>query len=75
MVGSNTPISVNDPTHIASTGKSFTSAVWGVLVSQGKARWEDTVQSILSKAGVAVEGLQQTYAGATVREILANRAG
>lgn len=48
---------------------------YALQVTQGLVDWTDTIQTILTRANVAIDGITPQFANSTVQEVLAHRAG
>jgi CubicO group peptidase (beta-lactamase class C family) len=63
-------VTVDDRFGLGSNAKAFTAAVLGVLVEQGKLRWETSLGEVFSDLGI-----RQEFRPITIRQLLAHRAG
>ena len=67
--GESVPVSLRDPYHIGSDTKAMTAVLAGMLVDEGKMRWETTVADLL---GPQADG---AYAPVKLDELLSHTAG
>jgi CubicO group peptidase (beta-lactamase class C family) len=71
-LGTQTPVAADDAFHIGSCAKAMTATVIGVLVDNGRLRWDMT----LAEAFPAQKGtIHSAYRAVTVEQILAHRGG
>jgi len=68
----NTPMDVNALFGIASLSKAFTAAAIGMLVDEGKLKWDDKVVDILPSFKLYDDYATQNF---TVEDLLAHRSG
>lgn len=68
----NTPMDVNAVFGIASLSKAFTAAAIGMLVDEGKLKWDDKVVDILPSFKLYDDYATQNF---TVEDLLAHRSG
>ena len=62
----------NDQFHLGSCGKSFTSVALGLLVDQGKLRWEATLPELFPEAAGT---MRPEYRNVTLLDVLSHSAG
>ena len=67
--GESVPVSVRDPYHIGSNTKAMSALLAGMLVDEGKLRWEATVADLLGPQAAGA------YASARLDELLSHTAG
>ena len=68
----NVPVTRDDEFHIGSCTKAMTATVLAALVDEGKLRWDMTLPEALPELA---KDIHSGYAKATVRHVLAHRAG
>jgi CubicO group peptidase (beta-lactamase class C family) len=66
------PATVEDKWHLGSDTKAMTATLIGVLVEQGKVKWETTIEQVFPD--IAAE-LQPELRGVTLLHLLSHRAG
>jgi CubicO group peptidase (beta-lactamase class C family) len=70
--GDETPVTRDDPFHLGSCTKSMTATLAGMLVEEGKLKWESTLAEMLPDLA---ERMQEVYRPVTLEQLLAHRAG
>ncbi len=70
--GSDVPAEVNDPFHLGSCTKAMTASLVGLLVQQGKLKWETTLAEYFPQWK---ETMHPDYHGVTLVHLLSHRAG
>jgi CubicO group peptidase (beta-lactamase class C family) len=71
-LGTDTPVTINDRFHIGSDTKAMTSLLAGMLVEEGKLRWNTTVGEIYSElVGKMSKGVQDI----TLEQLLSHTSG
>lgn len=70
--GDPTPITTNDVVHIGSCTKSMTATLAGILIDEGKLRWDTTIAEVLPE----LKGkMDKQYEAVTVEQLLQHRGG
>jgi CubicO group peptidase (beta-lactamase class C family) len=70
--GFETPVTIDDRFHLGSCTKAMTATLVGVLVDEGRMRFDATLPEVLPELAA---GMHEQYRTATVRHLLQNRAG
>jgi CubicO group peptidase (beta-lactamase class C family) len=70
--GSEVPVEVNDPFHLGSCTKAMTASLVGLLVQQGKLKWETTLAEYFPQWK---DKMHPDYRGVTLVHLLSHRAG
>lgn len=70
--GDATPATVNDLFHIGSDTKAMTAGLLGLLVDQGKLKWESRLDEIFPELATS---MRPEYRDLTVRELVTQRSG
>jgi CubicO group peptidase (beta-lactamase class C family) len=70
--GSEIAVEVNDPFHLGSCTKAMTASLAGLLVQQGKLKWETTLAEYLPQWK---DAMHADYRGVTLVHLLSHRAG
>ena len=69
-----TPVTPDTPFFIGSATKAFTATLVGMLVDEGRMKWDDPVDTYLPEFKLAVQ-TQDPNLRATLRDILSHRTG
>lgn len=70
--GDPTPITTNDVVHIGSCTKSMTATLAGILMEEGKLRWDTTIAEVFPE----LKGkMNKQYEAVTIEQLLHNRGG
>ena len=69
-----TPVTPNTPFFIGSATKAFTATLVGMLVDEGRMRWDDPVEKYLPEFKLAVQS-KDPNDRATLRDVLSHRTG
>jgi CubicO group peptidase (beta-lactamase class C family) len=70
--GDPTPITANDVFHIGSCTKSMTATLTGMIIEEGKLRWDSTIAEVFPE----LKGkMDKQYEGVTVEQLLTHRGG
>lgn len=72
MEGMDLPVEKDDRFHLGSNAKAFTATLAGMLVDEGKLRWDSTIGEVL---GAKVPGLHPKLAAVTLAQLLSNSSG
>jgi CubicO group peptidase (beta-lactamase class C family) len=70
--GRNIPVSLDDRFHLGSDTKAMTATIAGMLVDEGKLRWDSTVGEIL---GADIVGLHPKFAAIRLEQLLSHSSG
>ncbi len=70
--GENIPVTVDDRFHLGSDTKAMTSLIAGMLVDEGKLRWDSTVAELFPEQ---VETMTADLRGVTLRQLLSHTSG
>jgi CubicO group peptidase (beta-lactamase class C family) len=70
--GAPVPVTIDDQWHIGSCTKAMTATLAAVLVEQGVIAWDATIAASFPE--LAAE-MRESYRGATLKQLLAHRAG
>lgn len=71
-LGDPTPVTTNDVFHIGSCTKSMTATLVGILIDEGKLRWDTTIAEVFPE----FKGkMNQQYEGVTIEQLLHHRGG
>jgi CubicO group peptidase (beta-lactamase class C family) len=70
--GSDVAVEVNDPFHLGSCTKAMTASLVGLLVQQGKLKWETTLAEYFPQWN---DTMQPDYRNVTLVHLLSHRAG
>jgi CubicO group peptidase (beta-lactamase class C family) len=71
-IGDETKVTVDDQFHIGSCTKSMTATLCGMLVEEGKLKWESTLAELLPELA---EKIHADYRPVKVEQLLAHRSG
>lgn len=71
-LGSGIPVTIHDRVHIGSDGKAMAATIAGMLVEEGKLRWDSTIGEVL---GGRVPGMTPELAAVTLEQILSHSSG
>jgi len=72
MVGSGTPVTTNDLWHLGSCTKSMTATLAGIMVDEGKVRWDMKITEVLPEYKTV---LHPSWQDVTMEELLQHRSG
>ena len=70
--GDPTPVTTNDLFHIGSDTKSMTATLAGMLIDEGKLRWDTTIGDVFPEFKGRMD---QQYEAVTVEQLLTHRGG
>lgn len=70
--GDPTPVTEDDLWHIGSCTKSMTATLCGILVEQGKLRWDSTLAEVFPGEAAT---MHEAFRGVTLEQLLTNRGG
>jgi CubicO group peptidase (beta-lactamase class C family) len=70
--GQNSPVQIDDPFHLGSDSKAFTSLLAGIFVQEGKLRWDSTLGEIFAELN---DKMDPQFAKITVEELLSHSSG
>jgi CubicO group peptidase (beta-lactamase class C family) len=71
-LGADVPVTIDDQWHIGSDSKAMTATVIGVLVDQGKLRWDTTLGEVFPELRATMD---PAYRDVTIEQLLRHRAG
>lgn len=71
-LGTGIPVTVEDRIHIGSDGKAIAATIAGMLVEEGRLRWDSTIGEVL---GDRVPGMTPELAAATLEQLLSHSSG
>lgn len=71
-VGSDQPLTIDDPFHLGSCGKAVTATVAAALVDRGAVEWDRTIGGAFPQLAPAA---REDYLGVTLRQLLTHRGG
>lgn len=66
------PITINDQFHIGSDTKSMTATLAGMLIDEGKLRWDTTIADVFPEL---IGKMNKQYESVTVEQLLTHRGG
>jgi len=69
-VGKATAVGIDEPWHVGSIGKSITATLIGLLVEEGKLKWDTTLGEALPKVP-----MKDAYKSVTLLQIMRHRGG
>ncbi len=72
VAGLNMPVSVDDRFHLGSDTKAMTATLAGMMVEEGKLRWNSTIGEVL---GADLPNLKPKVAAITLTELLSHTSG
>ncbi|WP_417434841.1 serine hydrolase domain-containing protein [Hoeflea sp.] len=72
ILGKDLPVTLDDRFHIGSNTKSMTATLAGMMVDEGKLRWDSSIGEIL---GDDVKGMSESLANATLEQLLSHSSG
>ncbi|WP_045838048.1 serine hydrolase [Hyphomicrobium sp. 99] len=72
VAGQDIPVTIDDPFHLGSDTKAMTATLAGMMVEEGKLRWDSTIQEVL---GPILPGLRPKFGAITLRELLSHTSG
>ncbi|WP_226925740.1 serine hydrolase [Meridianimarinicoccus sp. MJW13] len=72
ILGGTQPVAITDRFHIGSNTKSMTATLAGMMVDEGKLRWDSTVGEVL---GDDVPGMSASLAAASLEQLLSHSSG
>ncbi len=72
VLGRSIPVTIDDRFHIGSNTKSMTATLAGMLVEEGKLRWDSRVGEVLEDE---VAGMSASLAAATLEQLLSHSSG
>lgn len=71
-LGYDAPATIEDRVHIGSDGKAMTALIAGMMVEEGKLRWDSTIGEVL---GDKVKDLNPVLAAVTLDQLLSHSSG
>lgn len=72
VLGKDLPVTIDDRFHIGSNTKSMTATLAGMMVEEGKLRWDSRVGEVL---GDDVKGISASLTNATLEQLLSHSSG
>ena len=72
VLGRDIPVTIDDRFHIGSDTKAMTATLAGMLVDEGKLRWDSTIGEVL---GADLPGIDPTFAKITLEQLLSHTSG
>lgn len=72
MIGRDEKVTIDDRFHIGSDTKAMTATLAGMMVEEGKLRWDSTIGEVL---GDKVPGINPTLAAVTIEQLLSHSSG
>ena len=66
------PVLRDDPFHLGSCTKALTATLIGILVDEGKLKWDSTIGDLI---GREINGINPDYAPVTIDQLLHHRSG
>lgn len=72
VLGRDIPVTLDDRFHIGSDTKAMTATLAGMLVDEGKLRWDSTVGEVL---GADLPALHPKFAAMTLEQLLSHTSG
>jgi CubicO group peptidase (beta-lactamase class C family) len=71
-IGTDVPATVDDRFHLGSDTKAMTATLAGMMVDEGKLRWDSTIGEVL---GGKVQGMNPALAAVTLEQLLSHTSG
>lgn len=71
-VGTDTPVTLDDPFHIGSDTKAMTALLAATCVEEGKLRWDSTLAEVFPELAT---GMAPQVGGVTLRQLLSHTSG
>jgi len=71
-LGTDVPVTIDDRFHIGSDTKAMTATLAGMMVDEGRLRWDSTIGEVL---GDKVRGMNPTLAAVTLEQLLSHTSG
>src|SRR5918993_3325037 len=71
-LGTDVPVTVDDRFHLGSDTKAMTATLAGMMVDEGKLRWDSTIGEVL---GGKVQGMNPALAAVTLEQLLSHTSG
>jgi CubicO group peptidase (beta-lactamase class C family) len=72
LAGTKIPVTVDDRFHLGSDTKAMTATLAGMMVEEGKLRWNSTIGEVLGKD---LPNLKPKFAAITLKELLSHTSG
>jgi CubicO group peptidase (beta-lactamase class C family) len=72
VYGTDLGVTINDRFHLGSDTKAMTATLAGMLVDEGKLRWDSTIGKVL---GADVPGINPKLAAVTLEQLLSHSSG
>ena len=71
-LGTDVPVTIDDRFHLGSDTKAMTATLAGMMVDEGKLRWDSTIGEVL---GGKVQGMNPALAAVTLEQLLSHTSG
>jgi CubicO group peptidase (beta-lactamase class C family) len=72
VLGLDIPVTQEDRFHLGSDGKAMTATLAGMMIDEGKLRWDSTIGEVL---GPVIPGLKPKFAAITLEQLLSHTSG
>lgn len=72
VLGMNIPVTQEDRFHLGSDGKAMTATLAGMMIDEGKLRWDSTIGEVL---GPVIPGLKPKFAAIALEQLLSHTSG
>ena len=72
LYGMDIPVTIGDRFHIGSDTKAMTATLAGMMIEQGKLRWDSTIGEVL---GPVLPGLMPKFAAIKLEQLLSHTSG
>ena len=71
-LGTDVPVTIDDRFHLGSDTKAMTATLAGMMVDEGRLRWDSTIGEVL---GDKVQGMNPALAAVTLEQLLSHTSG
>lgn len=71
-LGRDETVTIDDRFHLGSDTKAMTATLAGMMIEEGKLRWDSTIGEVL---GETVQGINPTLAAVTIEQLLSHSSG
>lgn len=72
LLGSDSPVGVNDRFHLGSDTKAMTATLAGMMIDEGRLNWTSTIGDVL---GPEMPGLNSAFSAITLEQLLSHSSG
>ena len=72
VYGTHIPVKLGDRFHIGSDTKAMTATLAGMMIEEGKLRWDSTIGEVL---GPVIPNLKPKFAAITLEQLLSHTSG